>query len=467
MATSAIQIEFLGAAETVTGSRCLLSADGTKSLIDCGLFQGNRMSRQRNWEPFPVEPRLLKRLYLTHAHLDHSGYVPKLVKEGFNGEIWCSEGTAKLCEVLWLDSARLQEEDAQYANRTGHSRHKPAQALYTRKDVDAALKLLHPKSRDEWHTISPHSSMRFRRAGHISGASFLEFQFSDGQETKKICFSGDLGHDRSLTMRCPENPSEADLLVLESTYGDRLHPRIDLLESLQTALNRCFERKGTVVIPSFSVGRAQEVLKTIKVLEDQNKIPHVPVILDSPMAIRATEIYLSETSDHRPESLFSGQEKGLLPRLYEAAESPDESLAACMREGPMVVISAAGMLSGGRVLHHLKNRVQEEKNMVLFVGYQAEGSKGRFLLNYKTQSEAFRIHHQELEVRAEILMIEGFSAHADYEEMGTWVSQFRKIPQRILLNHGEPEALLAFRDYLHRRFNVDVQIAKSGEAIKV
>lgn len=460
-------LEFLGAAGTVTGSRTLLTFDRTKILIDCGLFQGPRELRYRNWEAFPLDPSQISRLILTHAHLDHTGYIPKLVKEGFRGEILCSQGTAALCEVLWYDSAKLQEEDASYANRTGHSKHKPAMPLYGRNEVDESLKLLRVCKRDEWIPLSKSMSFKFKRAGHIPGACFVEFYYNEGQSTKKFCFSGDLGHDRSLTIREPDFPDEADTLILESTYGDRRHSQVDLLAAAEKIFNETFLRKGVVVIPAFSVGRAQEVLKLIQILESQNRIPCVPVILDSPMSIRATDIYLKEVDDIQPGGSFVRSAQTLFPRNYSTAGTPDESFAACMTEGPAVIISASGMLNGGRILHHLKQRIQDERNTVLFVGYQAEGTKGRYLLEIGSRAGSMRIHHQEVPVKAQISMIDGLSAHGDYQDLTKWILKFKRVPKKIILNHGEEVALDAFKKHLESTLKVSVEIARPDTVYRI
>jgi metallo-beta-lactamase family protein len=460
-------MEFLGAAGTVTGSRTLLTLERSKILIDCGLFQGPRELRYRNWEPFPVAASKIERILLTHAHLDHTGYIPRLVKEGFRGEILCTEGTAQLCEVLWLDSAKLQEEDADFANRTGHSKHKPAYPLYGRSEVEAALRLLKPCKRKEWVQLSRSLAVRFNRAGHIPGASFIDLNFNQDQISRRICFSGDLGHDRSLTLREPESPEEADLLVLESTYGNRRHPQENLKNFAEKILNETFARQGTVVIPAFSVGRAQEILKLLQILESENRIPSVPVVLDSPMSVRATDIYLKLLEDQKPQGGLVHSPPSLFPKLFRTAESPDDSFAACMMAGPSVVISASGMLTGGRVLHHLKQRIQDDRNTILFSGYQAEGSKGRYLLDFGAKEGSVRIHHQEVPVRARIAMLEGLSAHGDFEDLGNWVAKFWKLPRKILLNHGEEASLQSFRLYLQKRFNVAVEIARPGQAYRL
>ncbi|NCN28037.1 MBL fold metallo-hydrolase [bacterium] len=436
-----MRIQWLGAAGTVTGSRTLLRFENELHLIDCGLFQGPKEIRERNWNPFPVKASDIKSITLTHAHLDHSGFIPRLHKEGFRGPVHCSEGTADLCKVLWMDSAKLQEEDADYANRTGHSKHKPAEALYRSKDVIAALKLLEPHKEDEDWCLTKNIGVQLRNAGHIVGANFIEMNVSTGQKTWNLCFSGDLGHDRSLTLRGPETPKKADFLVLESTYGDRLHSGNHSSKKLAHEIERTCSKGGVLLIPSFAVGRAQEILYMIRQLEDRGSIKKYPVILDSPMALKATDLYLKHSLDHQLRKDFEKIDReNFFPTLYESSESPDDSFGACMREGPMIVISAAGMLSGGRILHHLKSRLPVEKNTVLFVGYQGMGTKGRFLLENGKSYGSLRVHHKEVPVQAHITAMDDLSAHGDQKDLLNFVEAMGRGLDTVVLNHGEAES---------------------------
>jgi len=445
-------LEFLGAAGEVTGSRTLLRANGSSVLVDCGLFQGPKDSRERNWARFPVPPETIAHAVLTHAHLDHSGYFPRLWRQGFRGSLHCSTGTADIVRLLLLDAAHLEEEQAAYANRSGYSNHKPALPLFTEEDVHGLLAQVQPHVREEWIQLGPRLSCRFLRAGHIIGASMVQLAVTEEHATRLVTFTGDVGHARSVTMRPPAELLETDILVLESTYGDRLHPREGEMERFAEVVSRTVARAGVVVIPAFAVGRAQEVLHLIRVLEDRRMIPTVPVILDSPMAAQATEVFRQHEEDHRLGSVFSGGIEAFLPRNFEVTSSPDESMLACMRDGPLIVISASGMLTGGRVLHHLKARLPDSRNTVLFTGYQAEGTKGRFLLDSAGQIESLRIHHVEVPLAAEVVALDSLSGHGDHQDLIEWIGRIRRKPHRIFLNHGAPHAMESFAGVIRRTF---------------
>ena len=448
---SDFQLEFLGAAGGVTGSRTLVRFRSETILVDCGLFQGPKEIRAMNWDPFSKSAVSIDHVVLTHAHLDHSGYLPRLVNQGFNRPVYCSEGTADLCHLLLNDAAHLEEEFARYANKTGYSNHQPAKPLFTTEDVTSTLALLKPKARDCWHPLSEHINVRFLQAGHIIGASMVQLSLIGLNCTKLITFSGDLGHDRSLTMVSPANLLETDTLVLESTYGNRLHPRTDVLSEFALIARKTLNRKGVLVIPAFAVGRAQEVLYIIHRLEEMGEIPAVPVILDSPMAEAATKVFMKHSVDHRLGNL-SESTAAFLPKLFSTTPTPDESMMACMRDGPMVVISAAGMLNGGRILHHLKHRLPKEENTVLFCGYQAEGTKGRFLQDNCTKIKTLRIHHQEVPILAEISTIASLSAHGDYLDLMDWFMCIQRKPSRVFLNHGSQDSMISFAKILSAKF---------------
>lgn len=407
--------------------------------------------RQKNWEPLLTNGTKLDGVVLTHAHLDHTGYLPCLYQQGFRGPIYCSEGTADLCKLLLEDAAYLEEELAHFANTSGYSNHKPAKPLFTKQDVERTLPLLRPMSRDEWHILNDKISVRFLQAGHIIGASMVQLSIAGNNGTKLLTFSGDLGHDRSLTMVPPSPLLETQFLVLESTYGDREHPRKDVLEEFAEIARRTLERSGVLVIPAFAVGRAQEILYIIHCLEEQKRIPVVPVILDSPMAEAATKVFMNHPEDHRLGHL-SESAASFLPKNFSSTPTPNDSMLACMRDGPMIVISAAGMLNGGRVLHHLKHRLPDEKNTLLFCGYQAEGTKGRFLQDNIGQIETLRIHHQEVSIDAEIATIQTLSAHGDFRDFIEWFALMKQKPKRVFLNHGNPESMNVFAEKLSAKF---------------
>ncbi len=456
-------LKFLGAAETVTGSRTLFQVGSKKLLIDCGLFQGPKEFRIKNWDDFPMDPKEIDAVILTHAHIDHSGYLPKLVREGFHGPIYCSQGTADLLEIMLMDSAHLQEEDARFANETRHSKHFPALPLYNSYDAVKALELLWPVPSDKWLPLDEEESgtaFQLIRSGHILGSRFVQIHWDDGNGGKVITFSGDLGNGRSHIIKQPVSLKESDYLVMEATYGDRVQPKADILSVMERIINRVWSRQGVLVIPAFSVGRTQEIIWLIRQLEEEGRIPKdIPVWLDSPMAQNATEVYMKHEEELK-EAFRGGElQPPICPQHYKTVSSADESMLLCMADDPGIVISAAGMLSGGRVLHHLKARLPHEKNAVLFVGFQVEGTKGRLL---KQGLSKIRIHHKEIDVEAEILAVESLSAHADSDDILRWCSEFEKAPQKVFLNHGEPGPLGALQYRLKTELDWESEIAVEG-----
>lgn len=466
-----IKLSILGASDTVTGSRYLLRANEQTFLIDCGLFQGDKTLRDKNWQQFAIDPATIDHVILTHAHLDHSGYLPKLCKEGYQGPIHCSQGTYELCHIMLPDAAHLEEEQASYANKTGYSHHKPATPLFTTKDAEKALGQLKSHLRHEWIQLSKNVSIRFLCAGHILGASLVQFNFTEPNGQWTMTFSGDLGHSRSLTMCPPEPLTETDLLILESTYGNRLHPREDPGDVISKMIQKIIATKGVLVIPAFAVGRAQEVLFIIRKLEDEGKIPSIPVILDSPMSVQATRIFLKNKEDKDFHSIFarslkeSSDEKqddfssAFLPKLFEATTSTDESMLTCMRDGPLVAISASGMLNGGRILHHLKHRLPDSRNVLLFTGYQAEGTKGRFLQDHLGKLDTLRIFHKEVPIEATIATCDSLSAHGDYQDILSWMSSMATLPKKVILSHGTKESQKAFAEKIASQFHLPVECA--------
>lgn len=441
-------LDFLGAAGTVTGSRNLLRVGKSSYLIDCGLFQGSKELRAQNWEPFHPDPSKIEAIFLTHAHIDHSGYLPKLYKEGFRGKIYCTQGTFDLSRILLMDAAKLQEEDAAFANKTKHSRHQPALPLYTIDDAMSVLKHFEVIHAGTWFHIDHLFQVRFMRAGHIVGSSFIQFNFNSKSQDHILTFSGDIGHHRSLTIKGPSPINHSKVLILESTYGDRLHPREDSLLGLAKVIKPALERNGVVLIPAFAVGRTQEMLYHIRLLEDKNLIPKVPVVLDSPMAQSATHVFLKHYDDNKIEA------EQFFPHHYTQSQNTDDSMLACLKPGPMIVISASGMLSGGRILHHLKARLPHPENLVLFVGYQAEGSKGRYLQENAKKLGNFRVHHQVIQVEAEIASLEHFSAHGDYQDLLEWLKTLENKPENIILNHGTTNASLAFAEKIEKELGI-------------
>lgn len=452
-----VKLEFLGAADTVTGSRTLVSFRGQRLLIDCGLFQGDKSVRDRNWQNLIPKPKDLDGVILTHAHIDHSGYLPRLVKEGFNGPVWATEGTTDLCRIMLRDAARLEEETAGYANRSGYSHHKPALPLFTEEDAEQALTLFRPLARHQWQDLAPGLSLNFLRAGHIIGASLVQLAFDLGHGSRILTFSGDLGNDRSYLMRGPELAHDSDAMVLESTYGDRLQPRTSALCELAEVVRRTASRGGVLIIPAFAVGRAQEIIYMLRLIEDRGQIPPIPVVLDSPMAESAMEVCLRHGEDQVLGSAFHQSKSPFFPRHFEVAATTDQSTYVLMREGPMIVVSASGMLAGGRVLHHLKRRLPDSKNTVLFAGYQAEGSKGRFLQEQGLEVGSIRIHHQEVAIEAEIATIQHLSSHADQADLLAYIERMRRLPQRLFVNHGTKLTQKALAEKISAQFGITAE----------
>lgn len=459
----ALNIRFLGAARTVTGSKTLITYNGKKYLIDCGLFQGPSEMRKHNWEPIP-EAREISKVILTHAHIDHSGYLPKLVTDGYQGPIYCSHPTKDLCRILLLDAAHLQEEDAEFANKTKYSKYSPALPLYTTQDAEKAIRLLHGVNFYEWVQLDLDLSFRLIRSGHILGSAFVQIHYMSNEGPKILTFSGDLGNNRSFVLEPPEQISETDFLVMESTYGDRKHENADPVEAIGKIIQTVIGRGGTLVIPAFSVGRTQELLHIMHLLEEKKQIPKCPVYLDSPMAKNVTAIYKKHSEELKSSLRSEHIETNLCSAHYHEVQDADESMLLCMSDEPKVVISAAGMLNGGRVLHHLKMKLPGEKNGVLFVGFQAQGTKGLLL---KNGLRNIRIHHQNIDVEAQIFNIESMSAHADSDEILDFIRRMSKKPEMTFLNHGEPNSLESLHYRLLHELNLQATIAEPETDYKI
>jgi metallo-beta-lactamase family protein len=429
-----MKISFLGGAGTVTGSKFLLEQDNRKVLIDCGLFQGFKNLRLKNWAPFPVDPKSIEAVVLTHAHIDHSGYLPLLVKQGFSGRALCSRATEELCGILLPDSGYLQEKDADFANRYGFSKHKPALPLYTQEDAVRSLEHLTAIDFEKEHRIAGGAKVRLRRAGHILGAASLQLDW--GGNT--IVFSGDLGRYGSPTMVDPAPVERADFLAIESTYGNRRHDPRDPEEVLDEIISRTVRRGGTVVIPSFAVGRVQSLLFHLARLKSAGRLANVPIFLDSPMAIDASKVFCKFSEDHKlpPPQCHAACEVAHYVRDVEESKSLNTTPM------PKVIISASGMATGGRVLHHLKHYVSEPKNTILFSGFQAGGTRGAAMI---AGADTIKIHGQYLPVRAEVANLDMLSAHADSDEIMRWLRGFKTAPRMTFVVHGEPAASDALR----------------------
>jgi metallo-beta-lactamase family protein len=442
-------IRFLGAAGTVTGSRFLVEHGASRVLVDAGLFQGPKELRLRNRAPWPVAPRSIAAVVLTHAHVDHSGALPLLVREGFPGRAHCTPATRDLAGLLLPDSGRLQEEEARYANRKGYSKHAPnALPLYSEEDALAALPRLSPAPYGEERVVTPGVSIRFHRAGHILGSALVEMTLA-GKPPLRILFSGDLGRYGAPILPDPHAGLRTDVLVLESTYGGKRHPETSPSEELRDEVLRAVRTGGALVVPAFAIGRTQEVLFTLRTLERAGAIPPVPVFVDSPMALDATPIFLAHREDHDPEMarLLERGEEPLRPARLTFARSPEQSKAINDVAGTCVILSASGMATGGRVLHHLAHRLPDPRTTVLLVGFQAAGTRGAAL---RDGARTVRIHGEDVPVKARVASVDGFSAHADEAEISRWLSTFPAPPRRTFLVHGEPPALEAARQRMDR-----------------
>jgi metallo-beta-lactamase family protein len=437
-------IRFLGAAGTVTGSRFLVEAAGRRVLVDAGLFQGLKEYRLRNWAPFPVPPSEIDAVVLTHAHIDHAGALPLLVRSGFRGEAYCTPATADLARILLPDSARLQEEEARFANEKGYSRHAPAALpLYGLADATQALTRLRALRYGKAREIVPGFTLTFSRAGHILGSASALLGVADGGgDPLRVLFSGDLGRYDAPILPDPEPPPDADYLVVESTYGDRAHPPDTAAAELEREVLAAVARGGAIVIPAFAVGRTQEVLYLLRELEQAGRIPVLPTWVDSPMATDATPVYRSHREDHDGEmdALLDRGIEPLRPRRLVFTRSPEESKALNRVHGPCIIISASGMATGGRVLHHLERRLPDPSTTVLLVGFQAVGTRGASLAG---GAATVRMHGKDVPVRARIVSLPGFSAHGDRDEISRWLDGIGRPPRRTFCVHGEPQALAA------------------------
>jgi metallo-beta-lactamase family protein len=454
-----MKLKFLGAARTVTGSQTLVSHNGHSFLVDCGIFQGPKAIRELNWQ-IPKDLNRVETIVLTHAHLDHSGLLPRWVKLGWEGKVYCTPATFDLLQILLLDAAKLQEEDARFANKTKYSNHKPALPLYEEKDALMALSCLESIDYDQWAEIQPGVSIQFLRAGHILGSAILQIAYSQEEESRIITFSGDLGGGHSEIIKQPASSLESTHLVVESTYGNRnvetSHRDVDLA----SAVNKVCRRGGTLVVPAFALGRTQDLLVSLYQLKAAKLIDDFPIYLDSPMANSVTKVYLSNQRELLLEHRSLDFLKALSPPFFTPVVSSDDSMILCMSREPKVVISASGMLQGGRVLRHLVHKLRDESNGVLFVGFQGEGTKGRVLLE---GAKKMRIYHEEIDVEAEIFSIAGYSAHGDQNDILGWVESFRSELKSIFINHGEAEAGEALAEKLRTISNASIFRPVMGE----
>ena len=451
------KITFLGAAGTVTGSKYLIESGGKRLLVDCGLFQGGSDLTQRNWNKLPLDAATIDWVVVTHAHIDHTGYLPKLVSAGYRGPIYCDAATHELCQLLLLDSAHLQEEDAKFAAKKKYSSHAIPLPLYTTPDAQAALNQFKEIPRSDSFVISPEFSVRTHDAGHILGSCWLELTITENGKQMVIVFSGDVGRYDQPILNDPTPPSRADFLLCESTYGDRDHPSGSVADALAEAINRVAKRGGAVVIPSFAVGRTQTLMYYLRQLDEAKRIPKLPIYVDSPMAINVTDIYARHHEDHDLDFTKREQDPDGDPlNLHDVhmTRTVDDS-KAINNVASCIIISASGMATGGRILHHLVQRLPDARNAVLLVGYQGDGTNGRAL---QDGAQFLRIHGQEVQVKAEVVTIDQLSAHAGRSELLRWLSGFSAAPRRTFLVHGEPVALESLQAAITQRMQWPVTV---------
>ena len=459
-----VRLSFHGAAETVTGSKYLLEADGTRALVDCGLFQGLKKLRELNWQHQPFDAAGIQGVILTHAHIDHTGQLPLLVKQGFRGPIYCTGATAELTEILLLDSSETQVRDAEYANRKGFSKHKPALPLYNRHDAARVIPRLQAIDRKKWYQLAGPIWFRLLDVGHLLGSSMVEVEIRNQTPPLRIVFSGDVGRFDAPLYFDPTPPPACDYLICESTYGDRLHPRDAVLDQLTQVMREAIARGGVVLVPAFAVGRAQQLIYLLRVLIDQGRLPELPIYLDSPMAIDATAVYQKYSDEHDlTEGRLAGPESVFEWRNVHLVRSVGDSKRLNSINDPCVIISSSGMLTGGRILHHMAQRAGEPRNTILLGGYMAEGTRGRALQN---GSPTIRIYGRDLPVRAAVVPISSLSGHADRDELLRWLGPL-PTPRQVFLTHGEKSSALALAEQLRVERGWTVTIPALGQSVEL
>jgi len=457
-------LSFLGAAETVTGSQYLIESGKKRVMVDCGMFQGQKALRLRNWEDPCADPASLDALVLTHTHLDHIGRVPRLVARGFRGPIYCTPATVELAEVLLLDAAHLQEEDAAYLNRKGLTKHKPALPLFDEKDARVALELLRGVPLGQEQGVSASFRFGYREAGHILGAASVEMRVREDGNDTRLVFSGDLGRWDAILAKDPVPAPDADHIVIESTYGNRRHPDLSVLDQLEGVLQRTFARGGVLLIPAFAVGRAQQMIWMMDELVTTGRMRAFPVHLDSPMAVDVTRIYAAHPEGHRVALGNLGGRSLLHGRWVQLHRSVAESKALNSLKGPAVIISSSGMLAGGRILHHCRARLPHPENTLLITGYQAAGTLGRALLDGATE---VRIHKGPVRVMAEVRSLKGLSGHADADGLLRWLSGVSGKPKTVFVTHGEKEAADALAARIEREKGFRAHVPAAGERVEI
>ena len=456
---SSAQITFLGAAGMVSGSRHLVDVGGSRVLVDCGLFQGEKHLRERNWDRFPVPADSIDAVVLTHGHIDHSGWLPRLVREGFKGPILTSPPTADLLGLLLYDSAKCQQEDAAYANRKGFSKHRPALPLYDERDVNQTLRLVKPVARETWFEPATGVRCRFQNAGHMLGSSFIEMEIAAAGGLRRLLFSGDVGRYDAPLYHDPVAAPACDYLICESTYGDRDHPASRPLDELETATKEALARGGMMLVASFAIGRCQQLVYLLRTLMVSGRLPEVPVWIDSPMAVEATEVFRRHVAEHDfTEARMAGVSEALASPFVRMAKTALESKAINAHQGPGIVIASSGMMNGGRILHHLAQRLPDPKTTVLVAGFQAIGTRGRRLIE---GAKFLQIHGRDIPVKAAVRQVDALSGHADRHELGRWLAS-TPAPKKTFLVHGEPPAARGMAEFLRETRGWEVDIPAIG-----
>jgi metallo-beta-lactamase family protein len=462
------KLTFLGAAGSVTGSKYLVEVADKKLLVDCGLFQGTQELKQRNWEALPIDPKTIDYCVLTHAHLDHTGWLPVLVRDGYNKTIYANPATIELTEILLKDSGHLQEEETQDAQKHNWSKHAQPRALYTSEDVDPVLRLLRPMPRNGGFDISPEFHIESYDAGHILGSSSLELTINENGRKSVVVFSGDIGRYNQPILNDPVSPvtKQIDLLLCESTYGDREHQPGDPLQLLGDIVNRVVKRGGSIVIPAFAIGRTQTFMYYLRQLENLQRVPRVPVYVDSPMALSATELYLKHNEDHDLQFARDEQNAGdpLSVHEFHLTRSVGESKAINNVKASCIIISASGMVTGGRVLHHLAQRLGDPRNCVILGGFQAEGTRGRAL---QEGAKTLSLYGQAVPVMAEIVEMGQLSAHAGRSELLRWLTALQVPPKQVCLTHGEPAAAQALQQAITEKFRWNTAVARYLQTVEI
>lgn len=451
-----MKVKFIGGAGTVTGSKTLIESNGIRILIDCGLFQGVKPLRELNWEPLPILPSTIDFVLLTHGHLDHCGWLPRLVNQGFDGKIYCTSPTKDITKLILLDSAKIQEEEAKKANEGKYSKHQIAEPLYTVEQAEKVFPLFRVIKTNEPVSLDAQIEAVFTIAGHILGASSIALTL----ENKTLVFSGDIGRDDDVLMYPPTKPKKADYVFLESTYGDRLHPHTDTKLELETIINNTVENGGTVIIPSFAVERAQTIMYLLWQLREEGKIPNIPYIVDTPMGINALNIFSSNIKWHKLPLQVCAE----MNKMFSLVSDYQETIEMIFDEQPKVVIAASGMATGGRVLSYLEKYIVLPQTTVIFVGYQAEGTRGRKLLEGANE---IKIHGQYYPVKAKILEIRGLSAHGDQKDLLNWLSDLENKPSKVFLVHGENEPLDELRIKVYEKYGFDCKVPLMGQEFEL